>query len=204
VASPTDNCTVPRERPENVITNRLLRSGFRLAVLCFPVLALGLPLLGCGPDDPYDYAPVTGTVTYKGAAVEGATVTFIPANGRRAFGTTDAQGKYTLFTVTTPGCTTGISKVTIVKTESSGGTASGAETGIRTDIAEPGQPAVIPTTPGSEGVGSLTPGSPPPSATAPTITYLIPERYSAEATTPLTNVEVKEGDNVHDFDLTDE
>ena len=41
---------------------------------------------------------VTGTVTYNGEPVEGASVAFIPENGRPASGTTDASGKFTLST----------------------------------------------------------------------------------------------------------
>lgn len=45
--------------------------------------------------------PVTGTVTYKGQAIEGAVVGFIPLDketGKPANAVTDAQGKFTLQT----------------------------------------------------------------------------------------------------------
>jgi hypothetical protein len=62
-------------------------------------LILLLPLLiGCGNPGVAPTAEVTGTVTYKGAPLEGVNVVFTPANGRPATGTTDAEGKFTLST----------------------------------------------------------------------------------------------------------
>ena len=57
-------------------------------------------LVGCGSDRP-ETAPVSGKVTMRGKAIEGATVTFRPAGkegGRPAFATTDAEGFYELST----------------------------------------------------------------------------------------------------------
>jgi hypothetical protein len=58
--------------------------------------------VGCssGPKRPPTY-PVTGTVTYQGKALEGAMVTFVPADGVKleaATGITDAEGKFKLTT----------------------------------------------------------------------------------------------------------
>ena len=81
----------------------------------FPILllllAFGLTLLatGCGDKGPGrpDTAQVTGTVKYKGNPVEGATVTFMPAEskelrnqgkGNSAYGMTDKDGAFTLRT----------------------------------------------------------------------------------------------------------
>jgi len=58
-----------------------------------------LGLMGCNPDS--KYVKVTGTVTYNGQPVEGATVTFQPlgADGESAAGITDAGGKYSVTSV---------------------------------------------------------------------------------------------------------
>lgn len=53
--------------------------------------------LGCGDGHPKRYQ-TTGTVTWQGKPVDGATVTFYPSGARPAKGTTDAQGKFSLFT----------------------------------------------------------------------------------------------------------
>ena len=62
-------------------------------------------LTGCGKKDDKEIpetAPVSGTVTYNGSAVDGATVTLQPAAGssglKPATGTTDASGKFTVQT----------------------------------------------------------------------------------------------------------
>jgi hypothetical protein len=59
------------------------------------VLAVSAALIGCGDSGP-DKGEVTGKVTYNGSALEGAIVTFHPAEGALATGTTDASGQYTL------------------------------------------------------------------------------------------------------------
>ena len=67
-----------------------------LSVLLVLVL---VGVVGCGGEP--GTAPtvkVTGTVTYNGEPVEGASVAFIPENGRPASGTTDPSGKFTLST----------------------------------------------------------------------------------------------------------
>ncbi|MCA9268343.1 MAG: hypothetical protein KDA41_07720, partial [Planctomycetales bacterium] len=64
--------------------------------LCAPFAACG-----CGSDHPRTYA-VTGTVTFDGAPLADAEVTFIPraGQGRHSSGTTDAQGVFHLRTYT--------------------------------------------------------------------------------------------------------
>ncbi len=57
--------------------------------------ALCILIAGCGPAKPPS-AEVTGTVTYNGAPVTNATVTFYPDSGVPATGATDAAGKFTL------------------------------------------------------------------------------------------------------------
>ena len=88
----------------------------------FGCLVLALVFIGCGPAaDPNreTTVPVTGTVTYSGEPVEGAMVTFVTgaAEGRGAFGTTDASGKFSLMTyVAGDGAVPGSYRVKISKT----------------------------------------------------------------------------------------
>lgn len=60
--------------------------------------------------------PVTGKVTYKGAAVADAAVTFVHTGGLSSpVGVTDANGVFTLASPTGPGAILGEYKVSIVK-----------------------------------------------------------------------------------------
>ena len=87
---------------------------------CLAVLALALVVSGCGDGGPRLYK-AGGTVMYKGAPVEGATVTFGYDDGNFANGYTDAAGKFKLLYMGKPGgaalgkCKVGISKVVGVK-----------------------------------------------------------------------------------------
>lgn len=77
--------------------------------------------IGCdsGPKNPPTF-PVTGTVTYKGSAVEGATVVLVAedAGGRGAVGNTDAEGKYSVGTFGDgDGAVSGSYKVKVFKYE---------------------------------------------------------------------------------------
>ena len=85
------------------------------------LLALIFLAVGCNPsaDQTHKTVPVTGTVTYKGQSVEGATVTLFAESGegRGTIGTTDAQGKFTLTTVRPgDGAMVGTYKVSVSKT----------------------------------------------------------------------------------------
>lgn len=69
------------------------------------LLAAVLPLLaGCSGDNLPTTHPVTGVVMYKGAPVEGASVTLVPSDseGRSAGATTDAEGKFAVKTYLGP------------------------------------------------------------------------------------------------------
>ncbi len=83
-------------------------------------------VVGCGKGRPKT-VPVTGTVTFDGKPVEGASVAFYPAEGGRpATGTTDAQGKFTLTTFESgDGALPGSYNVTVMKV--SGGEATADE-----------------------------------------------------------------------------
>jgi len=70
----------------------------------FPMRSLWLLALmgaiGCGSSGKQPLAPLTGTVTYKGQPVVGASMTFIPENKsyRPAIAITDKQGRYRMET----------------------------------------------------------------------------------------------------------
>src|SRR4051812_17104774 len=131
-----------------------------------PVLLAAL-LSGCRAKLPTGAKPtkkVTVTVTYKGAPVEGAMVTFVNQDGPpTANGRTDAQGKARLKTyIDGDGATLGTHKVMIEKSEAVGGQS------LSTDDPK------------------YDPNAPPP-----TVKYLVPQKYSSIATSGLT-AEVKD------------
>ena len=82
-------------------------------------------LVGCGDSLP-PLTPVTGTITMDGEALDGASISLMPAEntaGRTASGVSDASGNFTLSTTfnqelgTAPGVIGGIYKVMVTKTE---------------------------------------------------------------------------------------
>lgn len=118
---------------------------------------------GCGPRTSLEgLAPVEGTVTFQGKAVEGATVVFVPAAAgkRAAIGTTDVTGRFRLTTKDPgDGALPGPYAIAVSKTEASGGlSAAEAEQWSRK----------------RENAGKY-----PPS---PTITEHLPEKYKAANT----------------------
>lgn len=139
---------------------------------------LGL-IAGCGGGDKGPpLAKVSGTVTYKGQPLAGATVLFVPAKkGRPAQGTTDANGKFTL-TTNRPGDGAAVADHTIVVTK------LGPPDGMTEQQYEEKQK--------SAGAGSLLP---PPKS-------MVPAKFTTTAS-PL-KVKVKEGTNEDvKVDLTD-
>jgi hypothetical protein len=131
-------------------------------------LLLAVVFSGCGPKLPPGAKPtkkITVTVTYKGAPVEGAVVTFVNQEGPpSANGRTDAQGKARMKTyIDGDGATLGSHKVMIEKS-----------------IAEGGQNV-------DQNSPEYNPNAPPA-----IVKYLIPQKYSSIATSGLT-AEVKEG-----------
>jgi hypothetical protein len=89
-------------------------------MICSLLAVAILVVVGCGGKDVGD-RPTTmaagGTVTYKGAPVEGASVTFSPeGGGKAAVGKTDAQGAFTLMTFE-PGDGAVAGKYTIIITK---------------------------------------------------------------------------------------
>ncbi len=124
--------------------------------------------------------PVTVKVTYKGAPVEGAVITFVDTGDppAPAFGKTDAQGVAKMKTfVEGDGAVVGTHQVAISKIETTGG---------------------------APAVDQDSPEYDPNAVNMPTtVKYLIPQKYDSKATSGLT-AEVKEsGPNEFTFDLVD-
>jgi hypothetical protein len=154
-------------------------------------VALGMALAGCGessePDRPETY-PVTGTVTFNGAPIEGASVTFVPLaeDGKSAAGFTNATGQYTLTTFTAgDGAVAGKYRVKIAK------------------LSQPAAPAAAaaapPASPGVEVEAGYEPGA--EDAAAPPPTSLLPAKYGDPNSSGLM-VEVVGGENPpRDFKL---
>lgn len=84
---------------------------FRIAT----ATTLLLLLMGCSRiGDQPDLGLVSGTISFEGTPLSGASVMFQPPDGRPAFGKTDANGKYRLIYIrNTPGCKTGNNIVSI-------------------------------------------------------------------------------------------
>ena len=91
----------------------------RLAFRLLPLIAVFLCAIGCNNRE-YDLAPVSGKVTFNGAPLVGARVTFQPAGGVEnpgpgSIGDTDAQGNYALKTIhNEPGAVVGHHRVAII------------------------------------------------------------------------------------------
>lgn len=144
--------------------------------------AVALICSGCGGSSAKvaGVVPVTGVVTFQGAPVQGASVTFYPdgPGGRAAAGTTDAQGKYQLTTLNAnDGATPGKYKVMVSKMETSG---------LGATMTQEEQTKYLEQH-----------GSPPPTETK----NVLPQQYSDVTATPLTAT-VADGDkNEFNFDL---
>lgn len=79
-------------------------------LFCF--VAITISTTGC--QDGPDLVEVEGVVMLDGQPLEGATVTFRPIEGRPSFGTTDAEGHYSLaYTLEKPGALAGGHSVSI-------------------------------------------------------------------------------------------
>jgi len=89
-------------------------SGLSRAAVALSVLSVVLSGCGSATDDQPDLGLVTGTVTFDGSPLGGASITFQPDSGRPARAVTDAQGKYSLIYIRdTPGCKIGHNTVSI-------------------------------------------------------------------------------------------
>jgi len=150
--------------------------------------AVVVSLAGCGePPEPADRlgrVPATATVTYNGADVDGATVTFYPAGegGMGAFGKTDSGGRAKMGTYDSEdGAVPGEYTVTVFKME-------GATSGVVGEEEESDEPE------GEEG------GETDESEAA----GVLPAKYADKSASGLTATVTEGGDNSFPFELTDE
>jgi hypothetical protein len=154
------------------------------ALLCGLVGAFAAMLLvGCskkGPVRPATY-PVTGTVTFKGAPLEGAQVVFVPKTqgGQGATGLTDQSGKYSLGTFQAKdGAQEGEYLVKVIKTDAK--------------LPPPaGNPVNLSHEEEQKIYNEAPPAAPPKS--------LIPKKYDNEGTSGLTHTVPKQAST---FDIT--
>lgn len=160
-----------------------------LQALLRSMLCVGFALaaLGCGggsspPPNRPKTVKVTGKVTYKGAAVDGATITFTPASGEGngAGGRTDANGEYTLTTFAPQdGAIPGSYQVTISKS------------------------VVVGADPSYGDVNSPNYGKDPPPEARGKLEHQVPQKYNSVASSMLSATVSEGGDNTFNFDLTD-
>ena len=66
-------------------------------VVVWGLIAASALSLGCGDGRP-ERVPVSGTVRIDGAPLTMGVINFVPANGRRATGDIDEQGRFSVFT----------------------------------------------------------------------------------------------------------
>jgi len=105
------------------------------------LVAFSVVILGCNDGKLRTY-PVSGTITYKGEPLAGATIGFVPkteGQGDTGFGRTDARGFYQLQTMrgnVNAGTTPGEYYVTVVKVESVGTGVFVVESGVRSEAEE--------------------------------------------------------------------
>lgn len=144
-------------------------------------------LAGCGKSGPRTY-PVTGTVTYQNTPVEGAMVSFSPVDpeGNAAFGTTDAQGRYTLTSFEqNDGAVAGDYTVRVVKYNRAQTTVQLAERSENTGGDSGEMPADY---------------QPEEATEAPPAQSVLPDKYAHAHSTPLTYT-VQEGENEYNITL---
>ncbi len=165
----------------------MLRAFWRLGIL----LVL---LTGCSPTGANEprLAEGGGTVTYKGAPLANAVVTFIPKDGPLAMGKTDLSGKFKLATSGTPGVAIGPASVTVEIPSAEGG--DDIPRFEKTDDPEARkkmQEAMM---------KRMTSGAPDPSKS----TSFIPKRYSKQSESNLKfTVSMKAAENDFKIELTD-
>lgn len=163
--------------------NKIQFAGIFCAVLAIGVMGCG----GEGDVERPDTYPISGTVTFNGAPIEGASVSFVPqGDGRGAAGFTDGAGKYTLTTLAAgDGAVPGQYQVKIVKF----GKSAEAPTEASDTSGELGIAEDAGYNPDAEDAGEAAQKN------------LLPEKYADSNTSGLT-VEVIAGENPpHDFKL---
>ncbi|HVA51242.1 MAG TPA: carboxypeptidase-like regulatory domain-containing protein [Pirellulales bacterium] len=100
-----------------MVEGTVAKSGGRGEGKCIFTAAFVLALCGgCNSKPHVAGKTVTGTVTYNGSPVEGASVSFISPTAS-GYGSTDKEGRFTLRSAQGEGVPVGEYKVTVVKTE---------------------------------------------------------------------------------------
>jgi hypothetical protein len=150
---------------------------------------LAVTAAGCGPSRPA-VAPVRGQITLGGEPVKTGVVWFYPAaSGRPAIGEIGADGRYTLGTFAKDDGAMLGSHVVVIES--------------RTVSPPKNRPAAAPAAALPADAADYVRRefeSGLPMNAANEITWLVPETYAAQATTPL-RAEVQPGQNVIDFDI---
>ncbi len=163
----------------------------RTSLAALPLLLL---LTGCGGGDHPDLYTVSGTVTYNGQPVEGASVQFVKVGSSRSSrATTDAEGHYKLGTYEDgDGAPAGEYVVIVTKREKS------TETEDDIDAVLPGN-----RDDDQSGVDPIASIEPDEEAAEPK--SLLPEKYGNPSTTPFQKMSVTaEGPNEFELKLEDE
>ncbi len=160
---------------------------FRRVFVGSACLALAACFVGCsggGGGDYPDTVAAKGTVTYNGSLVEDASVVFSPASGDdAAYGTTDAQGVFTLKTSWgADGAVPGSYKVTVSKT--------GDGVGEAVEVDAEDEEADMMADEGTEEAAK--------------ITEHLPEKYKYADSTDLEEEVKADGDNNFKLELTDD
>lgn len=98
--------------------NIVCRLRSRVPVVTWLLVTPMLALLGCSGGGLEGLYPVTGIVTYQGAPVDGATITFVgEGDARPATAVSKPDGTYELYTLGTLGAAPGKYSVAVAKTE---------------------------------------------------------------------------------------
>jgi hypothetical protein len=152
-----------------------------------PLLLLTLGTLGCGAKP----VPVSGVVTLDGKAVEGATVSFVTADGKQsATGFTDGSGAFSLTTADQSGAFPGEYKIVVTRSPKTSVVADqtpGSADYMKHMKKESAEQTKGGSTPGDAmkmkmigGKGPAAPGS------TQGVKSDLPAAYASTATTPLT------------------
>ena len=170
---------------------------------------------GCSGGEKLPTVPVIGTVTYNGAPLAGADISFLPksaeAGARGASGTTDANGQFKMQTflggtTTVAGALPGEYQVSIAKrenlTSALAATMSGGGAPDTGKLAEEADTQSVPP-PNSRGGPAGGTGPPPGNPTGMEGKSLIPEKYESPETSGFTATVKSSGNEPFKFEMVD-
>jgi hypothetical protein len=174
----------------------------------FLLFACGaVALAGCGKAASVKTYPVTGTVTYNGKPLEGATVVYVPTNpdAPRVSGSTDSDGKFSLSTFVSAseilrGAPADEYKVLVTKVNVEQAAATSGPDFQNLPMEQ--KQAAMQKAMGAGAADPTNPEKHKPEALRPK--SLVPEKYNNPKTTPLSKVVVVGNNEPHDFKLTDD